>query len=247
MTYRRNRLLCTELETSAIIPAPALGPDPTGIAENRNCAANGDLDHLRLANGVVVATNAPHNTLPHNTPPANTIQNAASTVDSARMAIIIEHKITNGIIPATARKIALTMATSTAVQYDRAWNAFARWCEVNGTNPLSDKKDDVVNFLYVHYVHSRHTLNIYKSAIASMWNVYLPIQPLAERPEVKALFANKRKKGAPPPQQRHILKVSDTIQRLEPDDIPELLTDADLASRTAFLMALATILQPRSL
>ncbi|PIA12519.1 hypothetical protein COEREDRAFT_27510, partial [Coemansia reversa NRRL 1564] len=143
-------------------------------------------------------------------------------------------------------EITQTTSAGTAAQYDRAWNAFAQWCNANNTDPLSNKEADVVNFLYAHYAHSGQTLNVYRSAIASVWNIYFDTQPLAERPAVKALFTNKRKKGAPPAQRRHIWKVSDAIHRLELDGAPELLSDADLAARTAFLMALATIWRPRS-
>jgi hypothetical protein len=239
-------LFATVAEEGSIHPSTLEINTAGSSSVQRTASRRGNFDYPSMADAILVADG---NAISTQEVPPNANSHARKVVESHRMEVIATRYRKQGLTEETI--ILLKGCTRKKIRrmYDLAWDQWRKFCRVEDYNPCEYNVKAVLSFLVKNKNYSWSQLNIFRSAIQSVYTVIHPAKPTLSRQSFIKHFFLARKKS-----QVKVLKTKD----LKTWDISIVLntvrawgpsarfTLQQLQIKTIVLLTLATIARPRS-
>ncbi|CEG80004.1 hypothetical protein RMATCC62417_14401 [Rhizopus microsporus] len=166
-----------------------------------------------------------------------------------RMDVIFQKRMTEGLTIEDVDFLAQSTRTKTHKAYDHGWRVWSNWCNKHGIDSRAYDPKSVYRFLHEHAHLSAPTLNVYRSSIASVFNIiYEDKRYIAEDPLIISFFQAKGKSEVKIP----------AIGKQEIWDIQQLITYfrgwspnarldlARLQKKTIVWIGIVSMMRPRS-
>jgi hypothetical protein len=186
------RCLFTAVAEERSIHPSTLEVNTTGPSSvQRTASRRSNFDYLSMADAVLVADG--NATLAQEVPP-NANSHSRKVVESHRMEVIAtmyrKQGLTEGVIillKGCARK-------KTSRMHDLAWGQWRKFCRVEDYNPCEYNVKAVLSFLVKNKDYSWSQLNIFRSAIQSVYTAIHPAKPILSKQSLIKHFFLARKK-----------------------------------------------------
>ncbi|KAG1038860.1 hypothetical protein G6F43_012621 [Rhizopus delemar] len=170
-------------------------------------------------------------------------------MDVDRMDVIFRKRIKEGLTIQDVEYLSQSNRTTTHKAYDHGWRIWTNWCKRNGFEPQVYNPKAVYWFLNAHNHLSTPTLNVYRSSIASVFNIiHEKRRPIAEDPLIASFFQAKRKSevNIPRSETQQVWNIQQVITHVRGWGQNEELDIAQLQKKTVIWIGIATMMRPRS-
>ncbi|CEG70599.1 hypothetical protein RMATCC62417_06465 [Rhizopus microsporus] len=142
-----------------------------------------------VANSMLVETDTTNEALE-----GTDIDKAQPSMATSRMDVIFRKRITEGLTIQEVECLSQATRSKTQKAYDHGWRVWSNWYEKYDLDPQAYDPQMVFRFLNARAHLSAPTLNVYRSSIASVFNIiHQGKTPIAEDSLIVSFFQAKRK------------------------------------------------------
>lgn len=197
-----------------------------------------------VANSILVEPDITNETLE-----GTNVDKAQPPMVTSRMDVIFRKRITEGLATQEVEYLSQATCSKTQKAYDHGWRVWSNWCEKYDLDSQAYDPQMVFRFLNAHTHLSAPTLNVYRSSIASVFNIiHQGKTPIAEDPLIVSFFQAKRKSEMLIPDQdkQQVWDVQQVITYIRSWGLNEYLSLEQLQKKALLWIGIASMMQPRS-